>query len=155
MTFDIHQALAAFGHELPTPAAPAANYVPWRKAGNTLFISGQLPFIKDVRIVGKVEDDLSMTEATKAAEMCALNLLAHIDAAVNGDWERLEHLVQLTGFVNCHPNFYEHPAIINGASNLLGEVLGERGRHARYALGANVLPFNAAVEIGLIAELRA
>jgi enamine deaminase RidA (YjgF/YER057c/UK114 family) len=154
--FDIHSSLNALGHQLPIPAAPAANYVPWRKTANgLLYISGQLPFIGDTRIIGKVEDDLSMTEATRAAEMCALNLLAHVESAVNGDWGRLRQFVQVTGFVNCHPNFFEHPTIINGASNLFGELLGDRGRHSRLALGANVLPFNAAVEVALVAELAA
>lgn len=154
MPFDIHEALAAHGHQLPTPAAPAANYVPWRKNGGLLFISGQLPFIGAHKITGKVEVDLAVSEVVRGAQMCALNLLAHIDAAVEGNWDDLIQVVQLTGFVNCLPDYHDHPTIINGASNLIGDVLGERGKHTRYALGAVALPFDAAVEIGMIAAVK-
>jgi enamine deaminase RidA (YjgF/YER057c/UK114 family) len=139
---------------LPEPAAPAANYVPYVLAGSLVHVAGQVPVSgKGLEFQGKVGVDFSIEEGQQAARLCALNIIAQIRAAAGGDLDRVHRIVKLGGFVNCPPEFDQHPKVINGASDLMVEVFGDRGRHARFAVGAPSLPFNVAVEIDAVAEL--
>lgn len=153
---DIHAKLHELGLELPSAAAPAANYVPYVISGNQLIISGQIPFLNAEKMhIGTVGDDYSLEQAVEAAKACALNILGQANAAVEGDWSRVKRLVKLGGFVNSTPDFTEQPAVINGASNLMVDVLGEAGKHARFAVSAASLPFGVAVEIDAVFEISA
>ena len=150
----IEQKLKELGFELPLAAAPAANYVPYVISGNTLFIAGQIPFLNGEKMhLGRLGEDLGIDEGKSAAQACALNILGQVNAAINGDWSRIKRCVKLGAFVNCTPDFYDHPAVVNGASDLMVAVLGESGKHARFAVGAPSLPLGVAVEIDAIFEL--
>jgi enamine deaminase RidA (YjgF/YER057c/UK114 family) len=150
----IEQRLADRGLELPDAPAPAANYVPYTISGKLLFVAGQLPFRQgEVAVSGRVGDDVSLEQARDAARICALNLLAQAKAACGGDLSRLARCLKLGGFVSCGPSFTEHPAVINGASDLMVEAMGEAGQHARFAVGCASLPRGAAVEVEAIFEL--
>ena len=140
---------------IPDIAIPIANYVPYKLFNNNLFISGQAPS-KEGKIIfiGKVGVDISEEEGVKAAELCCINIIAALKNAINGDWERLEGFVKLGGFVNCKEDFSNHPKIINGASDLLVKVFGERGKHTRFAVGSNSLPVNISVEIDALIKLH-
>ena len=154
MTSAIEQRLAARGLDLPDAPAPAANYVPYTISGKLLFVAGQLPFRKgQVAVSGRVGDDVSLEQGQEAARICALNLLAQAKAACGGDLDRLARCLKLGGFVSCGPTFTEHPAVINGASDLMVEAMGEAGQHARFAVGCASLPRGAAVEVEAIFEL--
>ena len=144
----VEERLQALGLELPEPAAPAANYVPFVRTRHEVFVSGQVP-VKDGKLAfrGKVGTDYTVEEAQEAARLCAINILAVAKAACDGDLNRVKRCVKLGGFVNCTPEFEQHPAVINGASNLAIEIFGDAGRHARVTLGAAALPLNAAVEM--------
>ena len=145
--------LKDLGITLPTPAAPAANYVPFVKTGNLLFVSGQIPVgPKGIEFVGKLGADADIETGRAAARLCAINLLAQVKAAT-GDLEKLVRVVKLTGFVNSTLEFGDHPKVVNGASDLLVEVLGDRGRHSRSAVGVAGLPFGVAVEVEGIFEI--
>lgn len=155
MTDTIESRLAARSIVLPEAAAPAANYLPWVISGALLYISGQLPLSKGVMTAkGLLGRDLETDAGQRAAELCAINLLAQAKAALDGDLERIVRLVKITGFVASDPAFTDQHLVINGASNLFAEVLGERGKHARAAVGTACLPLNAAVEIEAIIEIR-
>jgi enamine deaminase RidA (YjgF/YER057c/UK114 family) len=151
----IDKRLAELGIALPTPAKPIANYVPWVRTGNLVFISGQ-GAVRDGKIeyTGKVGDTLSIEDAIASARLTAINVIAHLRDACGGDLDRVKRIVKLLGFVNCTPNFGEQPKVINGASDLMVEVFGDKGRHARSAVGAPALPFNLSVEIEAIAEIE-
>ena len=151
----IDKRLAELGIVLPTPAKPIANYVPWVRTGNLVFISGQ-GAVRDGKIehTGKVGDTLSVEEAVASARLTAINVIAHLRDACGGDLDRVKRIVKLLGFVNCTPAFGDQPKIINGASDLMVEVFGDKGRHARSAVGAPALPFNLSVEIEAIAEIE-
>lgn len=154
MSGQIESRLAELGVTLPTPTAPAANYIPVVKSGNQLFVSGQLPMgAEGLTCVGKVGADVSIEAAREAAKLCAINILAQAKAALGGDIEKIVRIVKLTGFVNSVPDFGDQPKVINGASDFLVEALGDRGRHARSAVSAGALPFNAAVEVEAIIEV--
>ena len=145
--------LQELGIALPAPAAPAANYVPWVLSGNLLFVSGQLPFgPAGLEHVGKLGADADLDAGRAAARLCAINLIAQVKAAV-GDLDRVARVVKLTGFVNATPDFADHPKVINGASDLMAEVFGDAGRHARAAVGAGSLPFGVAVEVEAVFEI--
>jgi enamine deaminase RidA (YjgF/YER057c/UK114 family) len=146
--------LAELGLTLPQPAAPAANYVPARRSGSFVYIAGQVPTAegKD-RFVGKVGRDLTIEEAQQAARLCAVNVLAQLKSALGGSLDGVVGCVRLGGFVNAVPEFGDHPKVINGASDLMVEVFGEAGRHARAAVGCNSLPRNVAVEVDAIFEV--
>lgn len=153
MTDTITQNLEKLGVTLPEAAAPAANYVPFVRTGNQLFVSGQLPMENGkLTQTGKVGTDLSIEKGKEAARLCAINLLAQAKAAT-GDLGKINRLVKIVGFVNSAGGFTEQPQVINGASDFLVEAMGERGRHARSAISAGALPFNAAVEIEAIFEV--
>ncbi len=135
--------------EVPTPVAAYVNYV---RSGNLLFLSGGLPIDGDTKVLGKVPSVCSVETAVEASRIIILNRLAVIREAV-GSLDNVKQIVALNGFVNSDPDFYGHPAVINGASELLVEIFGERGKHSRTALGAAALPLNVSVEINLIVEV--
>ena len=142
------------GIELPPAPAPAANYVPFVVTGNQVFVSGQVPFVGSERhFIGRVGEEYGVEEAQQAARTVALNIIAQVKVACGGDLDRVVRCVKLGGFVNCTPDFLQHPQVINGASDLMVEVFGDKGRHARYAVGAPSLPFNVAVEIDAVFEI--
>ncbi len=151
---ELVEKLQALGLELPQAAAPAANYVPYVISGNQLFVAGQIPFLNGQSMhLGRLGDDLAVEDGVKAAQACALNLLAQANAAVGGEWSKVSRLVKLGAFVNCTPDFTDHPKVVNGASDLMVEVMGDNGKHARFAVGAPSLPLGVAVEIDAIFEL--
>ena len=145
--------LKELGISLPAPAAPAANYVPFVQSGRLLFISGQLP-LRDGKpaYLGRLGDDLGIEDGAMAATLCGINILAQIRAAA-GNLDRVSRIVRLGGFVACTADFTDHPKVINGASDLMAQVFGESGRHARAAVGVPSLPFGVAVEIDAVVEL--
>jgi enamine deaminase RidA (YjgF/YER057c/UK114 family) len=145
--------LKALGVTLPVPGAPQANYVPTVIVGNLIFVSGQISAAADgTKVVGKLGEDLTVDEGRAGARICAINILANLNAAL-GDLEKVKRMVKLTGFVNAVPDFIDPHLVINGCSDFLVDVLGERGRHARSAVGMATLPLNVAVEVEAIAEI--
>lgn len=147
MTGTIETRLSELGLALPEPMVPAANYVPFVAAGGLLFVSGQISAGPDGFITGKLGADMDVDGGVAAAQTCALSLLAQVKTACGGDLDRLQKVVKLTGFVNSTADFTDQPKVINGASDLLAEVLGEAGHHSRSAVSAVSLPFGVAVEI--------
>jgi len=152
MTDTILQKLNSLGHSLPAVPVPVAAYVNCVRSGNLLFLSGGLPVDDERKITGKVPTDVSIEEAQEGARMIVLNRLAVIRAEI-GSLDKVKQIVALNGFVNSEPDFYGHPQVINGASELLVEIFGDKGKHSRTALGAAALPLNVAVEINLIVEV--
>ncbi|RKT27961.1 enamine deaminase RidA (YjgF/YER057c/UK114 family) [Roseovarius halotolerans] len=144
---NFEEKLANLGVTLPDAPAPAANYVPYVQVGDMLYVSGQISKDGDRLITGKLGDDMDTPAGAEAAKVCAIALLAQVKAACGGDLDRLKRVVKLTGFVNSTADFSEQPQVINGASDFLGEALGETGKHARAAVSAASLPFGVAVEI--------
>lgn len=154
MTGRVDSRLAELGVVLPTPAAAVANYLPYVISGSLVFVSGQLPLVDGkVTVTGRLGADVSLEDGQKAARQCAINLLAQARAAAGGDLDRVTRLVRLGGFVASTPDFTDQPKIVNGASDLMVEVLGDAGRHSRAAVGVASLPLNAAVEIEAVFEL--
>jgi enamine deaminase RidA (YjgF/YER057c/UK114 family) len=153
MAGKIDARLAELGIELSAGTAPVANYVPYVVTGNLVFISGQASVSGDGKITGKVGADLSVEDGQAAARLCARNLLSHLKAACGGDLDRVVRCVKLGGFVNSPAEFGDHPNVINGASDLMVEVFGDAGRHARFAVGAPALPFDFAVEVDAVFEI--
>ena len=140
---------------LPNASSPVANYVPWVKTGNLVFVSGQLP-LQDgaVAFTGLVGQEVDADQAYTAARLCGLNLVAQAKAACGGDLDRVTRVVKLTGFVASGPAFTAHPAVVNGASDLMIQVFGEEvGRHSRAAVGSSSLPRGATVEVEAIFEV--
>ena len=151
----IIEKLSSLGIALPTPAAPVANYVGFVKSGNQVFVSGQLPLENGkLQFVGKVGSEISAEDAKKAARLCAINILAQMQVACEGDLERITRCVKLGIFVNGDANFKDHPAVANGASDLMVESLGDAGKHARAAVGSGSLPLGVSVEIDAIFEIK-
>ncbi len=148
----IHARLKSLGLSLPKAAAPVANYVPWVRTGNLLFISGQISFGPDGLVQGRLGQTMDVAAGQAAARLCALNLLAQANAALDGELSRISRVVRLGGFVNATADFEDIPHVINGASDLMVEVFGEAGRHARAAVACPVLPLGAAVEIDGVFE---
>jgi len=147
--------LKALGIDIPTPATPVANYVPYVQAGKLVSISGQVP-VKDGSLLfeGKVGDGVSIEDACEAARLCGLNIIAQLKAACGGDLNRVKQIVKLGGFVNCVDGFSGQPQVINAASDLMVDVFGDAGRHSRSAVGTNALPLNATVEIDALVEIE-
>ena len=141
--------------KIPDLPSPLANYVPYKVSDNTVYVSGQGPVI-DGKIIysGKVGNEISQEEGVKAAELCCINVIAALKSSINGDWNRLDTFLKLGGFVNCDNNFTEQPKIINGASDLLVNIFGDKGRHSRFAVGSNALPLNISVEIDAIIKIK-
>lgn len=154
MTQDVEESLHSMGLRLPDAPAPAANYLPYKRAGDLLHVSGQLPFRDGTIVTGRLGEDADLSIGIEAARLCALGLLAQVRAATGGDWSRLAHAVKLVGFVASAPGFTDQPRVINGASDLLVAALGDRGRHARSAVGVAALPLGAAVEVEGVFRLR-
>lgn len=155
---DISANLKKLNIELPTPGAPVASYVPYVITGNTLYISGQLPRHKDASgadsiLKGCMGAGSTLDEGQQAARVCAINILAVAKMAVDGDLSRLKRLVKLGGFVASTGDYFDHPKVINGASDLMLDILGDAGKHARFALGVSALPFGALVEIDAVFEI--
>ncbi len=139
--------------ELPNPPLPVASYVPFVQSNNQVLISGQISIAPDGGIKGKL-GEISLEEGQKAARLCGLNLIAQMKAACNGDLDRVVRIVKLGGFVNCLPDFDPIPAVINGCSDLMVEVFGDNGKHARSAVGVSNLPLGFAVEVDAIIEVK-
>jgi enamine deaminase RidA (YjgF/YER057c/UK114 family) len=150
---EIEAKLAALGLILPEPAAPVAAYVPVVVAGGLAHVSGQLPFIDDVMVKGRLGDDLTTAEGYEAARACALMILAQLKAAL-GSLSRVDRIVKLGAFVSSTADFTDQPKVANGASELMAAVFGEMGKHARSAVGVQVLPLGAAVEVDAIVAVR-
>jgi len=155
MVNTIDARLSELGIELPNPAAPAANYVPFVKSGNLVFISGQITsWNGELHHVGRLGESLSVDEGYQAARICGLNLLTQLRVACSGDLEKVRRVVKLGGFVNCTAEFTDQPKVINGASDLMVEVFGqETGSHARFAVGAPSLPLGISVEVDGVFEI--
>lgn len=149
----ILEKITALGLTLPTVPTPVAAYVNCVRTGNLLFLSGGLPIDGETKVLGKVPTDVSIDEAKEGARMIMLNRLAVIQEAI-GSLDKVKQIVTLTGFVNSEPDFYGHPQVVNGASELLLEIFGEKGKHSRTALGVASLPLNVAVEINMIVEVE-
>ncbi len=151
----VEDRLAELGITLPTAQAPAANYVPAVKTGNLLYLSGVGPASKPdgTTFKGKVGQDLSVEDGYQAARLVGVNLIARMREEV-GDLDKIERVVKLLGMVNATPEFSEHPSVINGCSDLLVEVFGDKGRHARSAVGFVSLPFHLPVEIEMIVQVK-
>ena len=154
MAQKVEKNLQKLGIELPTAPSPAANYVPYVIVGKLLYVSGQISQDKNGLIKGKLGEDLSVEEGANAAKYCALSLLAQVKAACKGDLDRLVRVIKLTGFVNSVGEFTEQPQVVNGASNILVEILGDSGKHSRSAVSAASLPLGVAVEIEGIFEIN-
>jgi len=151
----IETRLKELGINLPQAAAPAANYVPYVISGNTVYVSGQITLENgELKHVGRVGDTMEAEEAQLAARLCGLNLIAQVKAACGGNLDRVSQVVKLGGFINCTADFNGHPQVINGASDLMVEVFGDKGRHARFAVGAPSLPLGVAVEIDGVFEIE-
>tara|TARA_B100000401_G_C52168616_1_gene422222 strand:+ start:12 stop:476 length:465 start_codon:yes stop_codon:yes gene_type:complete len=143
------------GLNIPNLPKALANYVPYKVVGKTMYISGQAPLHKGELIYkGKVGSDISIEDGIEAAKLCVINIIAAVKTGLEGDWNKLDCFVKLTGFVNCQDNFTDQPKIINGASDMLVEIFGDQGRHARVAVGANALPLGIAVEIDAIVQVK-
>ena len=145
--------LISMGLALPEVPTPVAAYVNCVRTGNLLFLSGGLPIDGNRKVIGKVPTQVSVDEAKEAARMIMLNRLAVIRDAI-GSLDKIKQIVALNGFVNSEADFYDHPQVINGASEFLVELLGDKGKHSRTALGAAALPLNVAVEINLTVEVE-
>ncbi len=146
--------LAKLGITLPDAPAPAANYVPFVQVGDLVFVSGQISQDDEGFITGKLGDTMSVEDGAKAARTCAISLLSQVKAACGGDLDRLVRVVKLSGFVNSTQDFTEQPKVINGASDLLAEALGDAGRHARAAVSSPSLPMGVAVEIEGVFQIK-
>ena len=155
MSSNIEKRLGEIGVTLPPPGAPGGNYVPFVVVGDLAFMAGQVAReAGKMKFTGKVGRDLTVEQGAAAARLCAVNLLAQLKAACGGDLDRVDRCVRLGGFVNSPPDFFEHPKVVNGASDLMVEVFGERGQHARTAVGVSALPLDSAVEIEAIFLLK-
>ena len=140
--------------ELPRPSDPGANYVPFARVGNLVFLTGQLSqWNGERRFIGKLGQEFGVAEGQQAARLCALNLIAHLRAALDDDLDRVVRCVRVAGFVNSVPDFTDQSKVINGASDLFVEVFGDAGRHSRMAVGVSALPYGVAVEVEAVFEV--
>jgi enamine deaminase RidA (YjgF/YER057c/UK114 family) len=155
MSVPFEDRLRELGLELPEPSRPGANYVQFVHTGNLVFLTGQLSQGNgERRFVGKLGREFGVEEGQQAARLCALNLLAHLRTALDGDMSRVVRCVRLAGYVNSTPDFSGQSQVINGASDLLVDLLGEAGRHTRMAVGVSALPYDVAVEVEAVFEVR-
>jgi len=154
MAGTVEKKLAELGIVLPTPATPVANYIPFVRVGALLFVSGQICLDASGKLVakGRLGDGVSVEDGQKAARACAINVLAQVKAAL-GDLDKVKQVARLGGFINSAPTFLEGPKVMNGASDLMVAVLGDKGRHARTTVGVAALPADAAVEVEGIFEV--
>ena len=143
------------GLNIPDLPKALANYVPYKIVGKAMYISGQAPVQNGELIYkGKVGSDITTEEGIEAAKLCVINIIAAVKTGLEGDWDKLDSFVKLTGYVNCQINFTDQPKIINGASDMLVNIFGDQGRHTRVAVGSNALPLGIAVEIDAIVQLK-
>ena len=149
----IENRIRELGYQLPEAPAPAGSYVNCVRSGKLLYLAGGIPPLDDDTYLGKVPTDTSIETAQEAARLITLNRLAVIKAEI-GDLDRIKRIVNVGGFVNSEPDFYQHPAVINGCSDLLVAIFDEKGVHSRTALGAAALPLNVSVEINMIVEIE-
>ena len=150
----ISEELKKLGIELPEAPNPVGAYVAFNKAGNLLFISGQLPISTDGKMIqGKIGKDLTLDDGQKASKLCVLNILAQVKKALGGDLNKVKNCIKITGFVNSTDDFKDQPKVINPASETLSTVFGANGKHTRAAISTNSLPLGAAVEIDAIFEI--
>ncbi|MCE9508078.1 MAG: RidA family protein [Alphaproteobacteria bacterium] len=155
MSQAIHNRLKELGVVLPQPAAPAANYVPFVLSGPMLYISGQLPIADGTMMKGCLGRGATIEQGQEAAKLCAVNILAHANVALGGNLARIVRCVKLGGFAASTADFFDHPKVMNGASDFMVAVLGDAGRHARFAVGVTALPFGAMVEVDAVFEVAA
>jgi enamine deaminase RidA (YjgF/YER057c/UK114 family) len=154
MAGTIDARLNELGIELPPASTPGGNYVPFVRTGNLLFISGQVPMVDGKPAwIGHLGQNITIEEGAAAARVCALAILAQAKVALGGDLDRIKQIVKLTGFVSCTPDFRDPPKVVNGASDLFGEVFGAAGQHARAAVGMASLPSGVAVEVEAVLEV--
>jgi enamine deaminase RidA (YjgF/YER057c/UK114 family) len=154
MSGKIDARLRELGLELPQATAPIANYVPYTASGKLVVVSGQVSVRNGKpEYVGKLGAGISIAEGQEAAKLCALNIIAHLKTACGGDLDKVQRVLRLGGFVNCTPEFTDMPQVVNGASNLMVEIFGEAGKHARAAVGVSSLPLGVAVEVEAMFEL--
>ena len=152
MSFE--EKLKVLGIAIPTPAKPAAAYEPGVLEDGLIYVSGQLPVADgELRYKGVVGEDISEEDAYQAARICALNALGVVKSLV-GSLDKVERIIQIQGFVNCRNDFTAQPKVINGASELVAEIFGDAGKHARFAIGNSGLPLGAAVEVGMIVKVK-
>jgi len=150
----VEEKLRKMGLEMPEAPAPVAAYVPCVRTGNLVFVSGQVPRVKgELKFRGHVGGELAVEDGIEAARACALNALSVVKNEV-GDLSRVRRIVKITGYVSSAPGFHEQPQVVDGASLLLAELLGEKGKHARAAVGVNELPLGVAVELDMIVEIE-
>jgi enamine deaminase RidA (YjgF/YER057c/UK114 family) len=151
----IETRLHELGITLPKPAAPAANYVPYVVSGSLVFVAGQIPVLDgELKYKGRLGDGMSIDDGYQAARLCGLNIIAQAGAACDGDLDRIKRIIKVSGFVSCAADFYDHPKVVNGASDLMVEVFGQpAGQHARFAVGAPSLPLGVAVEVDAVIEI--
>lgn len=150
---NVEKRLAERGIDLPEPSEPGANYVPFLRSGNQVFITGQLSqWNGERRFIGKLGREFTIEQGQKAARLCALNLIAHLRVALEGDLDRMTRCLRIAGYVNSMPDFHGQSQVINGASDLLVDVFGEAGRHTRMAVGVASLPYDVAVEVEAVFE---
>jgi enamine deaminase RidA (YjgF/YER057c/UK114 family) len=154
MSGKIEARLKELGIELPQATAPIANYVPFTVSGNIVVVSGQVSVRSGkAEFVGKLGAGISIPDGQQAARLCALNVLAHLKVAAGGDLDRVKRVLRLGGFVNCTPEFTDMPQVVNGASDLMVQVFGDAGKHARAAVGVASLPLGVAVEVEAMFEI--
>ena len=150
----IEDKLAELGITLPEAPAAVAAYQPWIRTGNLIFTSGQLPWCDgEIAYAGKLGAEISDEDGYQAARQCALNAIAQLKAAAGGDLDKIQKIVRIEGYVHCTDGFRGHPQVLNGASDLVAEIFGEKGKHTRLALGINEMPLNAAVQLAMTAEV--
>lgn len=153
----IEEKLVSLGVKLSYPLPPAGSYIPVIVTGNLVFVSGQMPVepgSKPIRVKfkGKIGRDISLEDGQKAARLCAINALSQLKDALSS-LDQIKKFVRVSGYVNCDPSFTDHPKVINGASDFLVQIFGEKGRHTRVSVGASSLPFDSSVQIDFIAEI--
>ncbi|NKB22301.1 MAG: RidA family protein [Alphaproteobacteria bacterium] len=154
MAGKIDARVAELGINIPEPRTPSANYIPFVQTGNLIFVSGQVSMAADGLIAGKLGEDVNVETGQQAARACGLNLLGQLKVACSGDLDRVKRVVKLGGFVNATPDFIGPPTVMNGASDLMVEIFGDAGRHARFAVATASLPQGAAVEVDGIFEVE-
>lgn len=146
--------LRELGLELPVAAKPVANYVPWVLSGNLVFVAGQIPLLNGKpHFVGRLGTTVTLENGVAAARLCSVNILAQLNEACGGDLDRIVRIVKLVGFVNCDLSFTDIPKVMNGASDLMAEIFGDAGKHARSSVGASSLPLGVPVEVEAIVEI--
>lgn len=155
MTNNIEKKISELGITIPQALTPVANYVPYVKTGNQIFISGQLPIENgEVKYIGKVGKEISVEDGAKAARICAINLIAILKNACDGNLDKVVRCVKLGIFINAVPEFTDHPKVGNGASDVMVEIFGDAGKHARFSMGAGSLPRGVSVEIDAVFEIK-